>query len=57
MMAGRKFKSQVPNRNKSLFSINTFHVTEKLCFDLISPLQPGVAYLCPLKISENLKVF
>ena len=35
--------------------------TEKLEYrineDQINPLQPGIAYLCPLKTSENLKVF
>ena len=35
MMAGRKIKSQAPNRNNSLFSTNAFHITDQLCFDLI----------------------
>ena len=38
MMAGRKIKSQLPNRSKSLFSIGNFHVTDKLCFNLIKDL-------------------
>ena len=39
---------------------DTMMVTYDFTFDflnIINPLQPGVAFLYPLKTSENLKVF
>ena len=43
-----------------IFTSNTKPVTifaQEYLINLVNPLQPSVAFLCPQKTSENLKVF